>query len=69
MRFAHHRCAPIVCGGVVATGARAKGIYQVDHADITAEVLAPILESNTVNVRAYRKLRRGNKTGLLLEAA
>ena len=41
----------------------------VDHADITAEVLAPMLESNTVNVRAYRKLRWGNKTGLLLEAA
>ena len=41
----------------------------VDHADVTAEVLAPMLESNTVNVRAYRKLRWGNKTGLLLEAA
>ena len=41
----------------------------VDHADMTAEVLAPMLESGTVNVRAYRKLRWGNKTGLLLEAA
>jgi hypothetical protein len=41
----------------------------VDHADITAEVLAPTLESNAVHVRAYRKLRRGNKTGLLPEAA
>jgi hypothetical protein len=41
----------------------------VDHADMTAEVLAPMLESSTVNVRAYRKLRWGGKTGLLLEAA
>jgi hypothetical protein len=41
----------------------------VDHGDMTAEVLAPMLESSTVNVRAYRKLRWGGKTGLLLEAA
>jgi hypothetical protein len=41
----------------------------VDHADLTAEALAPMLESNTVSVQAYRKLRWGNKTGLLLEAA
>ncbi|MDB5322431.1 MAG: hypothetical protein JWN40_4062 [Phycisphaerales bacterium] len=41
----------------------------VDHADVTAEALAPMLESATVSVQAYRKLRWGSKTGLLLEAA
>jgi hypothetical protein len=41
----------------------------VDHADLTAEALAPMLESATVGVQAYRKLRWGGKTGLLLEAA
>jgi hypothetical protein len=41
----------------------------VDHADLSAEVLAPMLESNTVSVQAYRKLRWGNRTGLLLDAA
>jgi hypothetical protein len=41
----------------------------VDHADLTAEALAPMLESATVSVQAYRKLRWGGKTGLLLEAA
>jgi hypothetical protein len=41
----------------------------VDHADLSAEVLAPMLESDAVSVQAYRKLRWGGKTGLLLEAA
>ena len=41
----------------------------VDHADLTAEALAPMLETATVSVQAYRKLRWGNTTGLLLEAA
>jgi hypothetical protein len=41
----------------------------VDHADMSAGVLAPLLENDSVSVRAYRKLRWGNKTGLLLEAA
>jgi hypothetical protein len=41
----------------------------VDHADLTAEALAPMLESATVSVQAYRKLRWGGRTGLLLEAA
>jgi hypothetical protein len=41
----------------------------VDHGDLTAEALAPMLESATVSVQAYRKLRWGGKTGLLLEAA
>ena len=41
----------------------------VDHADVSASVLAPMLESDSVSVRAYRKLRWAGKTGLLLEAA
>jgi len=41
----------------------------VDHADLSAEALTPMLEVTTVTVQAYRKLRWGNKTGLLLEAA
>jgi hypothetical protein len=41
----------------------------VDHADLTAEALAPITEGGTVTVQAYRKLRWGGRTGLLLEAA
>ena len=41
----------------------------VEHADVSAEVLAPMLENDSVRVRAYRKLRWGDKTGLLLEAA
>jgi hypothetical protein len=41
----------------------------VDHADMTADVLQPILQSDSVTVHAYRKLRWGGKTGLLLEAA
>ena len=41
----------------------------VDHADVTADVLQPMLQSNNVTVHAYRKLRWGAKTGLLLEAA
>src|SRR5688500_12018906 len=38
----------------------------VDHADLSAEILSPMLESKTVTVQAYRKLRWGTKTGLLL---
>lgn len=41
----------------------------VDHADVSAEILSPMLESSTVSVQAYRKLRWGAKTGLLLDAA
>ena len=41
----------------------------VDHADMSADVLQPILQSASVTVHAYRKLRWGGKTGLLLEAA
>lgn len=41
----------------------------VDHADVTADVLHPIMHSDHVVVQAYRKLRWGGKTGLFLEAA
>lgn len=41
----------------------------VDHADMSAQILQPILQSASVTVHAYRKLRWGGKTGLLLEAA
>ena len=41
----------------------------IDHADRAAAELSPMLESNTVSVQAYRKLRWGGRTGLLLEAA
>ena len=41
----------------------------VDHADFSADVLQPIMQSGHVTVQAYRKLRWGGKTGLFLEAA
>lgn len=41
----------------------------VDHADVTADVLQPLMSSDHISVTAYRKLRWGAKTGLLLEAA
>jgi len=41
----------------------------VDHADINANLLQPLLQNGTVTVEAYRKLRWGQRTGLLLEAA
>ena len=41
----------------------------VDHADVSAEVLAPMLQNGHITIHAYRKLRWGGKTGLLLEAA
>jgi hypothetical protein len=41
----------------------------VDHADLSAELLQPLLQASTVTVQAYRKLKWGQKTGLLLEAA
>lgn len=41
----------------------------VDQADVSAEILQPMLQSEHVTVQAYRKLRWGGKTGLLLEAA
>jgi len=41
----------------------------IDHADLTADLLQPMLQSASVTVQAYRKLKWGTKTGLLLEAA
>jgi len=41
----------------------------VDRADLTADVLQPILQSEHVTVQAYRKLRWGQKLGVFLEAA
>jgi hypothetical protein len=41
----------------------------VDHDDLWADALQPMLQSATVTVQAYRRLKWGAKTGLLLEAA
>ncbi len=41
----------------------------VDQADLTAELLGPLLESGNVSVRAYRRLRWAGRRALLLEAA
>jgi hypothetical protein len=41
----------------------------VDHADLSAEILQPMFQSSNVTVQAYRKLRWGGRTGLLLNAA
>lgn len=41
----------------------------VDHNDLSAEILQPLLQTGTVTVQAYRKVKWGAKTGLLLEAA
>jgi hypothetical protein len=41
----------------------------VDQSDLSAEALRPMLQSGHVIVQAYRRLRWGGKTGLLLEAA
>jgi hypothetical protein len=41
----------------------------VDRADLSADVLQPMLQSQNVTVQAYRKLRWGEKLGVFLEAA
>jgi hypothetical protein len=41
----------------------------VDFNDLSAAVLQPMLQTGTVTVQAYRKVKWGAKTGLLLEAA
>jgi hypothetical protein len=41
----------------------------VNQSDATAEALQPLMHSPHISVRAYRKLRWGEKTGVLLEAA
>jgi hypothetical protein len=41
----------------------------VDRADLTADVLQPLLQSQHITVQAYRKLRWGERRGVFLEAA
>ena len=41
----------------------------VDQSDLSADLLQPVLQSEHVTVQSYRKLRWGNRTGLLLDAA
>ena len=41
----------------------------VDHTDLSADSLQPVLHSGHVTVQSYRKLRWGGRTGLLLDAA
>jgi hypothetical protein len=41
----------------------------IDQADLSAEILQPMLQSSNVTVLAYRKLRWAGRTGLLLNAA
>jgi hypothetical protein len=41
----------------------------VDRADLTADVLQPMLQSEHITVQAYRKLRWGERRGVFLEAA
>ena len=41
----------------------------VDHADLSADSLQTLLQSQTVTIVAYRKVKWGMKVGLLLEAA
>jgi hypothetical protein len=41
----------------------------VDHADLAADILDPMLQNNHVTVQAYRKLKWGLRMGLMLEAA
>ncbi len=41
----------------------------VDQADLSAELLHPLFQNGQVTVQAFRRLRWGSKTGLLLDAA
>jgi hypothetical protein len=41
----------------------------VDQADMSAELLQPMLQNGQITVQTFRRLRWGGKTGLLLEAA
>jgi hypothetical protein len=41
----------------------------VDQADMSAELLQPMLQNGQITVQTFRRLRWGDKTGLLLEAA
>src|SRR4051794_18809446 len=41
----------------------------VDQSDLSADALQPVLQSEHGTVQSYRKLRWGDRTGLLLDAA
>jgi hypothetical protein len=41
----------------------------VAHGDSNAEVLQPLLHANTITIHTYRRLRWGERVGLLLDAA
>ena len=41
----------------------------IDQADASADILQPMLQSGHVTVQAYRRVRWGDRTGLLLDAA
>ena len=41
----------------------------VDQSDVNADVLQPMFQVNTVSIHTYRRVRWGQKTGLLLDAA
>jgi hypothetical protein len=41
----------------------------VDQADMSADLLQPMLQNGQITVQTFRRLRWGGKTGLLLEAA
>lgn len=41
----------------------------IEQADLDAQLLQPILQAGTVSLHTYRRLRWGQRTGLLLEAA
>jgi len=41
----------------------------IDHADRSADGIKPLLGNSRITVQTYRKLRWGDRTGLLLEAA
>lgn len=41
----------------------------VDRADLSADALHPMLQSEQVTIQSYRKLRWGQKLGVFLEAA
>jgi hypothetical protein len=50
--------------------AAATGLHLlIDHADLGAGEVDALLGGGDVTVTAYRKLRWGGRTGLLLEAA
>lgn len=41
----------------------------VDQVDLSADLLQPLMMTGSVTVHAYRKLRWGDRVGMLLEAA